>query len=135
MVGPGRYDQPDVHASSRCKAQGPSEHLVGNKIRGHDPDTFPRCEYQGDERLVERVVGHVGAAGHDLDQSGPPWRRSVDWLRGLRLPSLHLAGLVSSTPVANAQSEKKSDSRSATAGPCTTTDRSSQLLGSGVGQM
>ena len=57
--------------------------------------------------------------------------------RGLSsgMASCGRAGAVNLIPVAKAQSEKKSDSRSATAGPWTTTDRSTQKLESGVGPM
>ncbi len=68
LVRVGRDDQPDVDPAAGGQVQGPHERLVGDEVGGHDPDPPPRREGRRDDRLVERVARHVGAAGDDLDR-------------------------------------------------------------------
>ena len=112
------HDQADVNAAPGCQAQCPGQHFVGNVIGRDDPDSRLRREDQSQQGFVERIARDVGAAGDDLNRG-----RLEAGGAGLGVRDGPAAG---SLPVANFQSDAKSESSSATAGPSTTTDRSCQ---------
>ena len=117
MIGPLGHDQPHVDPAAGRQAECPGEHLVGHEVRRDDPDPVPGRERSGPGaiRRADRRRRRV--------RWPRPERRSTPSRRAGPAIALARAGRVS-VPVVNRQSDAKSASRSATAGPSTTIDRS-----------
>ena len=112
------HDQADVDPAPGCQCQRAGQHFVRNVIRRDDPDSRLRPRRSRPAEL--RRAGRPRRPGR--------WRRPERWStrsRWRRTPS-PAAPALGSLPVANFQSDAKSESRSATAGPSTTTERSCQ---------